>query len=181
MSRINFIAMSCRGPSLLLISMGDAFITYLSNTERALQNYKATLGLAPNICGLTSAERSDVVRKIRNLEPGYQPPTFNNTPARTSSTPTTTSSGGCYVATAVYGTYDCPQVWTLRRYRDYALAGTWYSRAFIRTYYAVSPTLVKWFGKTEWFKNMWKPTLDRMVEKLRAEGVEDTPYQDRQW
>ena len=29
------------------------------------------------------------------------------------------SSGGCYVATAVYGSYDCPQVWTLRRYRDY--------------------------------------------------------------
>ena len=26
--------------------------------------------------------------------------------------------GGCYVATAVYGSYDCPQVWTLRRVRD---------------------------------------------------------------
>ena len=42
------------------------------------------------------------------------------------------SSGGCYVATAVYGSYDCPQVWTLRRYRDYTLAETWYGRAFIR-------------------------------------------------
>ena len=36
------------------------------------------------------------------------------------------SSGGCYVATAVYGSYDCPQVWTLRRYRDDTLAETWY-------------------------------------------------------
>ena len=53
---------------------------------------------------------------------------------------------GCYVATAVYGSYDCPQVWTLRRFRDYTLAETWYGRAFIRAYYAVSPTLVKWFG-----------------------------------
>lgn len=61
-------------------------------------------------------------------------------------------SGPCYVATAVYGSYDCPQVWTLRRYRDYTLAETWYGRAFIRTYYAISPTLVKWFGHTEWFK-----------------------------
>ena len=88
---------------------------------------------------------------------------------------------GCYVATAVYGSYDCPQVWTLRRFRDYALAETWYGRTFIRTYYAISPTLVKWFGNTEWFKNMWKPTLDRMVKRLNVEGVENTPYNDREW
>lgn len=89
--------------------------------------------------------------------------------------------GGCYVATAVYGSYDCPQVWTLRRYRDYTLAETWYGRAFIRTYYAISPTLVKWFGHTEWFKKMWKGRLDRMVADLNAEGIEDTPYEDRNW
>lgn len=89
--------------------------------------------------------------------------------------------GGCYVATAVYGSYDCPEVWTLRRFRDNTLAETWYGRVFIRVYYAISPTLVKWFGKTEWFKNLWKPTLDRMVEKLNESGVEDTPYVDRAW
>lgn len=77
--------------------------------------------------------------------------------------------------------YDCPQVWTLRRYRDYTLAETWYGRAFIRTYYAISPTLVKWFGHTEWFRKMWKGKLDRMVANLNAEGVEDTPYVDQEW
>ena len=90
-------------------------------------------------------------------------------------------SSGCYVATAVYGSYDCPQVWTLRRYRDYTLAETWYGRAFIKTYYAISPTLVKWFGHTDWFKNMWKGKLDRMVAKLQANGIESTPYKDRNW
>lgn len=89
--------------------------------------------------------------------------------------------GGCYVATAVYGSYDCHQVWTLRRYRDDTLASTWYGRAFIYTYYAISPTLVKWFGDTNWFKNMWKGKLDRMVANLQAEGVEDTPYEDKDW
>lgn len=92
-----------------------------------------------------------------------------------------TGSGSCYVATAVYGSYDCPQVWTLRRYRDYTMAETWYGRAFIRTYYAISPTLVKWFGHTDWFKKMWKGKLDRMVASLNAQGVEDTPYEDRNW
>ena len=91
------------------------------------------------------------------------------------------NDSGCYVATCVYGSYDCPQVWTLRRFRDNTLAETMLGRAFIRTYYAISPTLVKWFGNTLWFKKMWKGTLDRMVSKLQANGVEDTPYQDRNW
>ena len=91
------------------------------------------------------------------------------------------TAGGCYVATAVYGSYDCPEVWTLRRYRDDTLASTWYGRAFIRTYYAISPTLVKWFGHTSWFKKLWKGKLDKMVSKLNGEGVENTPYNDKQW
>jgi hypothetical protein len=96
-------------------------------------------------------------------------------------TPTTSGSGCCYVATAVYGSYDCPEVWTLRRFRDDTLARTWYGRTFIRLYYAVSPTLVKWFGETKWFKKLWKPTLDKMVRKLNNKGVEFTPYNDRKW
>lgn len=91
------------------------------------------------------------------------------------------TSGGCYVATAVYGSYDCPQVWALRRYRDDVLAKTWCGRVFIRTYYAVSPTLVKWFGHTDWFQKIWKKKLDRMVANLQANGVEATPYKDKKW
>lgn len=96
-------------------------------------------------------------------------------------TSTSSNNGGCYVATAVYGSYNCPQVWTLRRYRDNTLAKTWYGRAFIHSYYAVSPTLVKWFGQTEWFKALWKPRLDKMVQRLNDEGIKNTPYNDKQW
>lgn len=88
---------------------------------------------------------------------------------------------GCYVATAVYGSYNCPEVWTLRRYRDNTLATTWYGRCFIYLYYAVSPTLVRLFGRTKWFRSLWKPMLDRMVRSLNEEGVESTPYEDRNW
>lgn len=38
--------------------------------------------------------------------------------------------GGCYIATFVYGSYDCSQVWTLRRFRDNTLDETWYGRFF---------------------------------------------------
>lgn len=105
--------------------------------------------------------------KIKKYDSSYQMPQIN--------------TGGCYVATAVYGSYDCPQVWTLRRFRDYTLAETWYGRAFIHTYYAISPTIVKWFGKTEWFKKMWRGKLDKMVNKLNENGVENTPYEDKMW
>lgn len=89
------------------------------------------------------------------------------------------SSGGCYVATAVYGSYDCPQVWVLRRYRDYHLAETWHGRAFIHIYYAISPTLVKWFRKTKWFNKLFKVRLDRMVSNLMKDGYDDSPYKDK--
>ena len=96
--------------------------------------------------------------------------------------PTSNSKkSGCYVATCVYGSYDCPEVWTLRRYRDDTLGKTWYGRLFIRTYYAISPAIVKLFGNTKWFKKMWRSRLDRMVENLQKKGVENTPYIDKQW
>lgn len=90
-------------------------------------------------------------------------------------------SEGCYVATAVYGSYDCPEVWTLRRFRDFTLAESWYGRAFIKAYYAISPTLVRWFGDSAWFKNLFQKPLDNLVQKLHERGVENTPYNDRIW
>lgn len=114
----------------------------------------------------------DYAEKIHELDSSFEVPSVESK---------TNSSGGCYVATAVYGSYDCPQVWTLRRYRDIDLATTWYGRAFIHTYYAISPTLVKWFGHTEWFKKMWRGKLDRMVKNLQDKGYESTPYEDRDW
>ena len=92
-----------------------------------------------------------------------------------------TRNNGCYIATCVYGSYDCPEVWTLRRFRDNTLAATWYGKLLIKTYYLISPTLVKWFGKTNWFKNNWKRFLDSMVTDLHSKGVESTPYQDKNW
>jgi len=91
------------------------------------------------------------------------------------------TSNGCYLATAVYGSYDCPEVWVLRRFRDYTLAETWYGRIFIRIYYAISPILVRWFGKIEWFKIMFRTPLNTFVNKLRSNGVDNTPYEDRMY
>lgn len=90
------------------------------------------------------------------------------------------SSGGCYIATCVYGSYDCPPVWTLRRYRDSVLSKRVYGRWFVKLYYVISPTLVKWFGKEKWFRRICKAPLDRLVSSLNAKGIDDTSYKDPQ-
>ena len=111
------------------------------------------------------------------ITPNTIPSTSNNyTPNSKQAT-----SSGCYVATCIYGSYDCPEVWTLRRFRDNTLAKSWYGRAFIHMYYAVSPTIVRWFGGTDWFKKLWKGKLDRMVTDLQQKGVKSTPYEDQNW
>lgn len=106
--------------------------------------------------------------KIKELDPNY-------------TIPKRPKAGGCYVATCVYGSYDCPEVWTLRRYRDEKLALTKFGRAFIHTYYAISPTIVKMFGNRRWFRAIWKRVLDNKVKKLHIKGYEDSPYKDKEW
>lgn len=87
-------------------------------------------------------------------------------------------SGGCYIATCVYGSYDCPSVWSLRRFRDRILSRSLCGRLFIRIYYAISPAIVRCFGQYAWFHKLWKAPLDYMVSWLNKNGVEGTPYSD---
>ena len=88
------------------------------------------------------------------------------------------SAGGCYIATCVYGSYDCPEVWVLRRYRDFTLKSSALGRLFIKVYYAVSPRVVKLFGKQKWFNRLFKRMLDKKVKGLKKKGFEETKYYD---
>lgn len=110
--------------------------------------------------------------------PGYTLPPELVSPAEGG---TGTKTGACYVATAVYGSYDCPPVWTLRRFRDYSLASTPIGRGFVRAYYAVSPTIVGWVGDSRWFVALSRRVLDVLVAKLQDGGCDSTPYEDRRW
>ena len=83
------------------------------------------------------------------------------------------------MATCVYGSYDCPQVWTLRRYRDDVLKNTTAERCFISLYYAVSPTMVRIFGRNQAVRRMWRTALDRIISRLNADGFSDKPYNDQ--
>jgi len=85
---------------------------------------------------------------------------------------------GCYIATSIYGSYDCPEVWILRRYRDLKLASTRPGRLFILLYYRFSPSLVRRFGDSKLFQKVGRAWLDKLVTKLRSKGYSDSVYYD---
>lgn len=89
------------------------------------------------------------------------------------------TKGPCYVATAVYGSYDCPEVWTLRRFRDEVLYRTSLGKIFIKVYYRISPSLVKKYGDCKLVKKVVKVILDRFIKKLNAKGIGDSYYVDK--
>lgn len=97
---------------------------------------------------------------------------------RSSTTRRRKKNDACYVATAVYGSYDCPEVWTLRRYRDNCLANNLFGKIFIKVYYLVSPLFVELFGKTNWFNKLFRSILDRSVTKLNKRGYSSEKYKD---
>lgn len=87
-------------------------------------------------------------------------------------------ASGCYVATAVYGSYDCPEVWVLRRWRDSVLLSTAFGRGTVRAYYHVSPHLVRKIGHRHAFSALVRPILDAFVRRLRDSGVSEAAYVD---
>ncbi|MBN1618354.1 hypothetical protein JW887_03360 [Candidatus Dojkabacteria bacterium] len=80
------------------------------------------------------------------------------------------SAGGCYIATACYGSYDAPEVKILRAYRDKNLSKTAYGRSFIRVYYAYSPFIASLLREKPFFNGLIrKYVLDNILKRIRKQ------------
>ena len=82
---------------------------------------------------------------------------------------TSSSSGGCYIATMVYGDYDHPQVMVLRDFRDSVLQKYAPGRAFIRFYYRYSPTWVEHLKDKKKINNVIRFILDKFIAIYKNE------------
>lgn len=74
---------------------------------------------------------------------------------------------GCYIATAVYGSYDASEVMVLRKFRDEVLKQSLLGRMFIRVYYATSPQIAKKLKNHHRVNKIVRIILDKMVLKIR--------------
>ena len=67
--------------------------------------------------------------------------------------------GGCFIATAAYGSYLHPYVQILRTFRDRLLLPTTLGRRFVETYYSISPPAAKWISERAWAKGVTQALL----------------------
>ena len=75
--------------------------------------------------------------------------------------------GGCFIATAVYGSYDADQVRVLRKFRDKHLQNSTIGRGFVKLYYTVSPYIANLIMSNKRIKSFVKKgMLDPFVCKL---------------
>ena len=88
-------------------------------------------------------------------------------PKNTSST--SESGGGCYIATAIYGSYNSSEVMVLRRFRDEVLINHWWGRVFVKLYYAVSPSVADKLKNANRINLIVRRQLDVFVNYLREE------------
>ena len=75
--------------------------------------------------------------------------------------------GWCFIATAVYGDYDAPQVIALRRFRDANLMSTQLGRAFVASYYKVSPPIATLIAKRTWIAKILRPFFNQLAKLVR--------------
>lgn len=77
------------------------------------------------------------------------------------------SSGGCYIATMAYGSYEHPQVFELRKFRDDFLAKTIAGRMFIQTYYFISPKLVELLKNQKSVNTLIRKALNQFIKVIK--------------
>jgi len=71
--------------------------------------------------------------------------------------------GGCFIATAAYGSYDADSVRVLRRFRDQRMAENAVGRWMIQTYYRLSPPLARRIADSPMAKRVTMACLDPIV------------------
>jgi ribosomal protein L7/L12 len=78
------------------------------------------------------------------------------------------SPSACFIATACYGSYDHPDVLTLRRWRDNHLQHTAPGRLFIDLYYRISPAIAHYLGRRSRLSDIVRRCiLEPLVRRLR--------------
>jgi cold shock CspA family protein len=77
----------------------------------------------------------------------------------------------CFIATAVYGDTLAPEVQALRLFRDQVLMPHMLGRAFVKTYYTISPPIARFLKTRPALATPVRRLLDGVVRRLQAKGL----------
>ena len=74
--------------------------------------------------------------------------------------------GGCYIATAIYGSYDVPEVILFRKFRDLYLDKRRWGRRFVEFYYNNSPRIAKRLSDRKTAIKFMRIIFDKILIKV---------------
>lgn len=78
---------------------------------------------------------------------------------------------GCFIATAVYGDFEAPQVRTLRAFRNNYMEKTTLGRLFIRIYYRISPPIASHINRHSVQCIFVRKVLDAVVKIIEKANI----------
>lgn len=76
------------------------------------------------------------------------------------------TEGGCFIATAIYGDFDAPEVISLRHWRDRVLSTTSIGRASIALYYLISPPIARYLATSPRLSSQIRKILNAFIRYL---------------
>ena len=140
---------------------------FWSNTDWVSKS--ATGTYAASLSGLTSNTQYDFKAQLK----------YNGTMIEvegtilqfTTGTPPPWGSGGCFIATAAYGTPTAKQIDVLREFRDVVLLKNTVGSQFVSLYYRFSPPIADFIAGHEFLRTLVRELLvDPIVRVVEATG-----------
>jgi len=104
--------------------------------------------------------------EILKVKPNFKSDIWRDEPGPRYKPTTTSMKAGCYIATAVYGSYDAPEVLTLKNFRDDVLTKSILGRLFVKLYYFFSPPIANKLKYANRINKIVKNLLNRIVMKI---------------
>jgi len=150
----------------------EVCFAYKKSTDTAWTNTtwvsKSASGThAASVAGLSSSTKYDFKAQLKYGATVIEGTTLQFTTASTSPP----SVGGCFIATAAYGTPTAKQIDVLREFRDVVLLKSTVGSQFVALYYQFSPPVADFIASNELLRTLVRELLvDPIVRVIEATG-----------
>ena len=88
-------------------------------------------------------------------------------PSTSSGASSASGGGGCFIATAAFGSYRAPEVILLQKFRDRILLTNLPGRLFVEFYYSVSPSIANFISQYDALKSATRLALQPLIFSIQ--------------